>query len=211
MNTQIDLINPIARESIAKQYQQLVYKIANQQKYKTALSYEDVVGFGEEGLATAINNYDPTKGQTFKQYAGYMILYYIQNGSNTEGHTVHFSAYMQKKARDRGESTWIMSSIDNHVDDDDENKRSMTPVADEKKPYDRVLPELYEAIEKHFSQHDVEIFYKSFGLKNYDVYKGSDLAKMYGCSGPNITLIKQKIINYIKKDETLLDELADLL
>ena len=58
---------------------------------------DDVIGFAEEGLVDAMNTYNPNKGQSFKSYAAYRILYFIQNGSNSQGHTVKFSAYMQKK------------------------------------------------------------------------------------------------------------------
>ena len=76
MNT-TELHDERQRDRIVRQYQPLVYKIAKQQQDKTALSIDDVIGFAEEGLVDAMNTYNPNKGQSFKSYAAYRILYFI--------------------------------------------------------------------------------------------------------------------------------------
>lgn len=209
----IDFSDPTVREQLAKQYQPLVHKIVNQQLNKTALSPSDVLGFAEEGLVVAMNTYNPDKGQTFKQYAGYQILYAIQNGSNTQGHTVTFSAYMQKQAKEEGRSTWIMKSIDIHTDENG-NEYCNIPVPSYEMSItdpESVYNELYEVIEKKFSSRDCKIFYQSFGLKHYKQHKGIELAKKYNCSGTNITLIVKKIINYIRTQPALMEELKEIM
>ena len=205
--------DPKTREQIAKQYQPLVYKIAHQQKNNTPLPWQDVLGFAEEGLAKALNDYKDGKGQTFRQYAGYQILYSIQNGINNEGHTVKFSAYMQQKAKENGGSTWIMKSIDMRVDENGEEKCNIKEpsVSPEVNSHLSIMNELYQDLESHFSAKDCDIFYQMYGLKNYDFTKGIDIAKQYKCSAPNVTLICKKIINYIKSNQLLMDELATLL
>lgn len=201
------------RERVVKQYQPLVWKIVRQQLKKTALSQDDVLGFAEEGLVDAMNTYDSTRGQTFHQYAAYRILYFIQNGSNTQGHTVTFSAYMQKKAKERGESTWIMKSIEARVDDQGEEHYNI-PVPSCSmyiSSIDDILQELYSFIEHKFSERDCTIFYKSLGLKQYEVYSGVELAKYYKCSSPNISLIIKKIVKYIRGNSKMMDLLSSML
>lgn len=209
---ELDLKSAKSRNEIAKQYQALVHKIVNQQIHKTALSPADVLGFAEEGLVDAMNTYNPNKGQTFRQYAGYRILYAIQNGSNTQGHTVTFSAYMQKKAKENDQSTWIMRSIDIHVDEDGEEhsnipipscEMNVTTTGD-------VYQDLYDLIESKFSQRDCEIFYQIYGINGREVKKGKDLAAEYGCSGTNITLINQKVLKYIRSQKELAEQLLEV-
>ena len=211
--TEVDYTDPIIREQLAKQYQPLVYKIARQQFSKTALCPDDVIGFAELGLVDALNTYKPGRGQTFKQYLGYRILYFIQNNSNEYGHIVKFSAYMQNKVREAGQSTWIRRSIDIHTDEDGTEHCSI-PVPSYEEPFvnpEHTFEELFTIIEHKFSERDCIIFYSIYGLRGYEKKKGTELAKEYNCSGTNITLIVQKIIKYIKTQEELMEELRECL
>lgn len=212
MNT-TELHDERQRDRIVRQYQPLVHKIAKQQQDKTALSMDDVIGFAEEGLVDAMNTYNPDKGQSFKSYAAYRILYFIQNGSNSQGHTVKFSAYMQKKVKDEGKSTWIMKTIDVRTDEDG-NEHYNIPVPSCEmiltNPED-IYRDLFSMIENKFSKRDCKIFYQSFGLKRYKQHKGIELAKKYGCSSTNITLINKKIIRYIQGQPVIMDRLSEML
>ena len=66
-------------------------------------------------------------------------------------------------------------------------------------------------IENKFSKRDCKIFYQSFGLKRYKQHKGIELAKKYGCSSTNITLINKKIIRYIQGQPVIMDRLSEML
>ena len=211
MEESIDFSNPAVREQIARQYQPLVYKIARQQFGKTALCPDDVIGFAEMGLVDAMNTYRSDKGQTFKQYLGYRILYFIQNNSNEYGHIVKFSAYMQNKAREAGQSTWIRKSIDMYVGDDG-HEYSNIPIPSYEESLvneESVFNNLFSTIERKFNARDCNIFYRVYGLNGFEQTKGTELAKEYNCSGTNITLITKKIIKYIRTQKELLEELKD--
>ena len=209
------------KEELAKKYQPLVYKIALQWIGKLPLTFGDILGYGNMGLAKALNEYNPDKinkdgnkgSQTFQQYAAYSILHSILNGSNQEGHIVKFSAYQQKKRREQGESTHIMKSIDINVGPDGDYRLNIPEIGEEDKyiGLKDVYSRLYDRIESKFSKRDCDIFYKVLGLKDYKIVKGTDLAKQYHIAPCTITIIKNKIVNYIKQDEELCDELYELV
>ena len=212
----------IDTNQLAQQYQPLVYKIVNQWTNKLPLAYEDILGYAEEGLAIAINSYDPKKRnkhtgkvgqQGFKQYAAWCMRHTILNGSNTEGHIVKFSAYQQKKRKEEGSNTFIMKSIDINYDDNGDMHCNIPEMGAED-PYvglTDVYDRLYQKIERKFSKRDCDIFYRTMGLKDRDQEQNKLIAKRYKLAPCTITFINKQIITYIKADQELCDELYELL
>jgi lipopolysaccharide assembly outer membrane protein LptD (OstA) len=74
-----------------------------------------------------------------------------------------------------------------------------------------VFDYLYSRLEDEFSYRDCEIFYKTFGLKEFDVEKGMDIAKQYDISAGLVSQKVSKIIKWIRKDNELCEQLSELL
>ena len=188
----------VTNEQVLK-YEPLVHKIANQLQGSSQLPYDDLVGFGFEGLLNAFKTYRNNEKQTFIQYAGWQIRYAILNANNNEGNIVKYTYYHQKK-----EQKMAVSFIDR----DDTNVQL---------EYDggcdvvMVRQHLYKELEMKFSARDCDIFYRTYGLKDYDYEKSKDIARFYNISSASVTIINQKIIAYIKSNETLMDVLSELL
>lgn len=201
------------REAYAREYTPLVYKIVNQNRDKTPLAYEDVLGFGFEGLTDAMNTYKEDSGQTFLQYAAWRIFYFIMNGTNREGHIVQFSDYQQKKARQEGRPTYIYKSILSNVDEyGDEHWNIPEPrVNPDHVDVGEALNDIRSFVLSHFTKRDSDIFFQTFGLGDSDDVPRVAIAKQYNISSAAITYVNQRIINAIKSDECLREELEDLL
>lgn len=202
------------REEYAKKYTPLVYKIANQNKDKLPLSYDDILGFGFLGLTKAMNTYKDDTGQTFTQYAAYQIYYNILCGANNEGHIVKFSAYQQEKAKKENKSTFIWQRMVSTARDEDgcENYDTIFPPV---KPQSTTLPDTLEHLEKFVKENckekDVDIFFSTFGLAGHKEVTGVELAKKYGVSSAAITYGNRRVINTIRKNQELYEELEELL
>lgn len=201
------------KEEYARQYTPLVYKIVNQNKDKSPLTYEDMLGFGFEGLADAMNTYRENSGQSFLQYAGYRIFYFIMNGTNKEGHIVSFSDYQQKKAREEGRPTFISQRIISKTDENgDEHWNIPEPrVNPDIVSVEQALEDIKVFVASHFSQRDTDIFFQTFGLGVQDDVPRVQIAKQYKISSAAITYVNQRIINAIREDVSLREELEDLL
>ena len=215
-NTNVQLKRPTTqkeREEYANQYTPLVYKIANQNKDKTPLTYDDIVGFGFEGLADAMNTYNPDSGQSFLQYAAYRIYYFIMNGTNREGHIVTFSNYQQKKAKAEGRPTYIHQSILSRTDSDGEEHWNIPePSVDpDRTSVGNALEDIRIFVTSHFSARDADIFFQTFGLGDKEDVPRTQIAKQYKVSSAAITYVNQRIITAIRSDEALCEELEDLL
>ena len=201
------------RAELARKYTPLVYKIALQNKDKTPLDYDDVIGFGFEGLADALNTYDPNKGQTFLQYAGYRIYYFIKNGTYEEGHVVKFSAYNQEQAKKKGLPTFISKSIVSNTDENGDVKWNIPEPSCEQNHTDleKVLYDLQSFVSRKFSTRDAEVFFQTFGLAGRDEIIRTKIAKQYNITSASITYINQRIIKAINKDDVMREKLEALL
>ena len=215
-NTNVQFKRPTTqreREEYANQYTPLVYKIANQNKDKTPLTYDDIIGFGFEGLADAMNTYNPDSGQSFLQYAAYRIYYFIMNGTNREGHIVTFSNYQQKKAKAEGRPTYIHQSIISRTDSDGEEHWNIPePSVDpDRTSVGNALEDIRIFVTCHFSARDADIFFQTFGLGDKEDVPRTQIAKQYKVSSAAITYVNQRIITAIRSDEVLCEEREDLL
>lgn len=182
-----------------KQYEPLVHKIAHQFEASSKFQYEDLIQYGYEGLLYAFKTYKEDKKQTFQQYAGWQIRYAILNANNTEGNIIKHGYYQRKTNKQL-----TINSIDC---DDNYLQLEATNSCDIQKLHKTIE----STIEMKFSNRDCDIFYRTFGLKHYEYEKSKDVAKIYNISNASVTLINQKIINYIKEDDELMDMLRELL
>ena len=201
------------KEEFARLYTPLVYKIALQNKDKSPLEYSDLLGFGFEGLADAMNTYNPSMGQTFMQYAAYRIYYFIKNGSYEEGHIVKFSAYLQDQAKKNGLPTFISQSIESTFDEDGECTLNLPQLKEDPKYMDieQALEKIQNFVKHNFNKKYVDVFFKTFGLAGKDEVSRVKIAKQYKVTSASITYINNRIINAIKANDDLREELETLL
>lgn len=202
------------RERLFVQYKNLMFKIVNQYVGKLPLCFDDIVGAAMEGFTKAMNGYKEGTSQSFQQYAGWCMRNNILTTANEEGHVVKFNAYQQKKAKERGESTFITQSISNIYEETQEDKLEILGTEDSKLDNldeEEVFSNLFSWLEYNFSKRDCEIFYLFFGLNGRPQTKGIDIAKQFNVSAATVTVTNKKIIKKLKENGNLLDELRDLL
>lgn len=206
----LNLKDPKERERLFLQYKNLMFKIVNQYVGKLPLTFDDIVGAAMEGFVKAMNGYKEGTSQSFQQYAGWCMRNNILTSANEEGHVVKFNAYQQKKAKERGESTFISQSISNIYEDTQEDKLEILGVEDpevDNLSYEEVMTDLFKWLEFNFSKRDCEMFYMYFGLNGREETKGIDIAKHFNVSAATVTVTNKKIIKKIKENPTMMEAL----
>lgn len=217
------VMNTTEANAFVAKYEPLVNKLTKQFVDKINVPWDDVKSMAYEGLAIALNSYDPKRSKmTFLQYAGFAIRNNILTGLNNELRTVKLSAYAQKKAVERGDAVFNTVSIDYSNNDNPTNSGYNFSGAPKRSEIDKlstsdkwsdgdVFETLYSKLEDNFSTRDCEIFYMTFGLKNYDETKGKDIADYFGISRSLVSVKVKGIIGFIQKDNDLVEILANLL
>lgn len=210
------------RNELVKQYEKLINKITAQFNQRGLMSWDDIKSMAYEGFVIAINTYDSDKSKmTFTQFAAFAIRNNILTSIDNELRTVKMSAYAQKKANESGETLFnsvSMSALTGSYGD------GTTGKGDERisKEYKYGLYEgarwesgnayeyLYYRLENAFSERDCQMFYMSFGLKDYEDMKGKEVAKQFGVSEGLVSQKVKKVINFIKNDGELREMMANL-
>lgn len=208
---------------IVKQYEALVNKLTKQFVDKMPVAWNDVKSMAYEGLAIAINSYDEERSDmSFAQYAGFAIRNNILTSLNNELRTVKLSAYAQKKCETSGDAVFNTVSLDvftsekqNSTDNiisgvPKHNDWSNLSTSDKWSDGD-IFETLYSKLEEHFPSRDCEIFYMTFGLKEYNETKGKDIAEYFGISRSLVSIKVKSIISFIQKDNDLVEILGNLL
>lgn len=185
-----------------KQYENLVYKIAHSLKNTINLPFEDLVQEGFIAVIEAHDTYKEGTSQSLFQYIGWMIRYRIQVVGAKLGQKVSGYSYYAKKVNGATCSIVDTDTCSNIIKSD----LNLTNTLNMKMSFDY----LFEKIEEKFSLRDCEIFYKAFGLKNYVMEKSCEIAKQYSTTPANITIIKNKIIKFLKSNEDTMSLLKDL-
>ena len=218
-------MNSFEKNKLALQYEQLVNKITKQFVDKIHVSWDDVKSMAYEGLVIAMNTYDTERSKmTFTQFAGFTIRNSILTGLNNELRTVKLSAYAQKKAVERGEAVFNTVSMDglrkeNPQESDCRTSRNMASINDWRNHLNEpakfadgdIFETMYSKLEDNFPTRDCEIFYMTFGLKDYEETKGKDIAKCFNISRSLVSIKLKSVISYIQKDEELVEILSNLL
>lgn len=207
------------KNQIVVKFEPLINKLVKQYHEKVCCSWEDIKSMAYEGLAIALRNYDKERSNmSFTQFAGFAIRNNILTSLDNELRTVKLSAYAQKKTIDAGGESFNTISIDNYLLGNDDNSkgknktREFSELCQEATFSDGdTFETLYSKIEDNFSKRDCEIFYMTFGLKNYDETKGIDIAEYFGISRSLVSIRVKTIIEFIRKDSELCECLANLL
>lgn len=208
----------LEKNALVKQYEPLINKMVRQFSEKVHAPWNDIKSMAYEGLAIALNSYDPKKSSmSFTQFAGFAIRNNILTSLNNELRTVKLSAYAQKKVTEYGESTFNTVSLD-HINCDDDSHSGISSSKyysalsiDAKFDDGDVFETLYQTLEDNFSKRDCDIFYMTFGLKNHELMKGKDIAEYFNVSKGTVSVRVSVIINFIRKNEDLMEILANLL
>lgn len=208
-------ISQTQKNALAKQYEPLVNKITKQFVEKVKVNWDDIKSMAWEGFAIAIETYDDSRSKmNFTQFAGFAIRNNILTSLDNELRTVKLSNYAQKKAIEAGEAIFNSVSIDAPSHSDDELKPReyvMNMYQNEKFSDGDVFEYLYSRIEDQFAERDCEMFYMTFGLKNYDEMKGKEIAKNFGVSEGLVSQKVKKVVTFIRKDRDLCEVLSNLL
>ena len=224
------------KNRLVAQYEPLVSRLVSQFYKNVKCSWQELHSMASEGLALAIEKYDPTKStQTFTQFAGYAIANNIKTCLDEELRVVKLSAYAQKKIKDesymkqraervRDQLEMIKAKTaeakanakafaqEKVVDIDDLKPRElvMGMYCDEDFSNGDVFEYLYSRIEEEFSVRDYTIFYRVFGLKGYDETPNKVIAKELHVSEGLISQRLKKVLDFIRKDTELCEALASL-
>ena len=77
----------------------------------------------------------------------------------------------------------------------------------------RLWQDAYNKLEKQFGKEDMEIFYRCFRVNGYEEEKKKqkEIAAEYGLKPTTLNVRLHKVIDYIKKDKTLLDMFTAIL
>lgn len=213
-----DNMTDIEKNALVQQYEPLINKITKQYSDKVKASWEDIKSMAYEGFAIAINTYDSTRSSmTFAQFAGFAIRNNILTSLNNELRTVKLSAYAQKKAIEKGDAVFNSVSIEANWDSDSDykggpKKKDMLNLRQEEKFSDGdIFETLYSKLEENLPMRDCEIFYRTFGLKDFEEEKGKDIAVYFGISRALVSIKLRSVIQFIQKDEDLVEVLSNLI
>jgi RNA polymerase sigma factor (sigma-70 family) len=209
-------LNEVEKNQLVEQYEPLMNKLVAQFiNDNVKCSWEDLKSYAYEGFALAIQKYDETRSSmNFTQYAAYYIRNNILLSLNNELRTVKLSAYAQKQVEKRGGSSFNMISIDScGIDDETEHYRKiiLSEIVEDKFSNGDVFEYLYTRLEEEFPYRECQMFYQTFGLKDFDVMKNKDIAKFHGVSEGLSCQKVSKIIKWIRKDNELCEQLSMLL
>lgn len=234
----LDLDTDKGRNRVATQYAPLVYKIVSKYVNSCSLDKAELISAGLVGLTNAMNTYrkdykadktlniadedkkefEKVKNLSFKTYAAYCIKYQILSDIAEYSRTVKMSNYYANKLKDSGKSTNTSFSIDTNIDGEEIDIDRIGELG-EMPDYDmsewgkdneKLIKELHNKMKNKFSDRDINIFFRYFGLNNYKKEKGKDIAKDLHISPGLVTVIVTKMIDFLKKDKNMLELLSDL-
>lgn len=211
-------LTEVEKNQLVKQYAKLINKIIHQFYKKGVTSWDNIESAALEGFALAINRYDEERSKmNFAQYAGFMIRNNILTSFDNELRTVKLSAYAQKKVTSWGGTTFNTLSIDTaegwgNDESGTPNKSVLSKISNNGDFSDGDIYEfIYSKLENRFSEKHCVIFYKKFGLKNYEEMSGRDIAKEVGLHEVSVSTIIKKMVNWMKKDTEICEMLQNLV
>lgn len=209
-------LNEIEKNQLVAQYQKLINRLVNQFHKKGYTTWDQLESMALEGFAIAIHTYDSTRSTlSFTQFAAYAIRNNILTSLDNELRVVKLSAYAQKKVTEAGGTTWNTVRLDTNTNSEDSDRPSkdIKLGAYTKAKFDDgdVFEYLYSRVEDEFSNRDCTMFYKSFGLKSFDVTPGKVIAQEFGVSEGCVSQRIKRITTWIRKDSELCEMLSNLM
>ncbi len=210
------------KNQVAEKFTPLVHKIARQMHSNCVDDYNDLISIGYEGLMYAVDRYTEDSTQTFLQYSSYMIRFHILNYLNSgDTKIIKMSSSVEKRERAKGRSINI-TSLDCKVSKTNSKSEGLSlhdaiPGDTDIQIYNSLSEDVEEQwcvvfreLEKVFTDREITIFYKRFGLAGWDTIKGVEIAKEYGITSVIVTCTCNKIIKYMKKNPKMMNILLDI-
>lgn len=210
----IDLDSSAGRNAATKMYMPMIYKIVNQFVGKSKLSKPELISAALEGFTLAMNEWDRSKGVPFKTYSGTRIRQRILNDMDEYSHSLSGTSWYSTSKGYNADAFSLDSMIG--YDGDGEFKQDrLAALGTTDDNYSELSEKdwqrIYDLLEKKFSQRDIVIFYRFFGLNGYQKVKSKELAKEFGWSEGNIrNSVINKMINYLRKDPKAQEILSQL-
>lgn len=205
------MINENEYGSYFKQYEKLIHKIAHQYEGVSNESYDDLYSASCEGFIKALKSYD---GQgNFNQWLAFGCRNSVLNAINNYSRTITVPAYGQKQIESGKSEAISTTSLDINFDGEDIYTDHIIAIGveDSNVQEEDSFARLYKTIEENFDAQSVEILYKKYGLNGRKQTKCADIAAEYGLTGPKVSSTLKKIYTFIANDQTLKDEMIELL
>lgn len=189
------------RTAAYQKYTPLAHKIANQFIGKLPSTPEDILAYAVEGLVIAMNTYNPSKPQSFLQYAAYQMRYNILSMNNREGTLIRIPRYAQQKKYCNGKND---ISVTMSCEDIKETAATTDLYSyNSNEEHNQRMSMFYKEIESKFSKRDSEMFYRFYGLKDYNEEKGIAIAKRFNLSTASVSVIIKRICKYIREHDKI--------
>lgn len=210
-------------KEFVKQFEPLVFKITKQFTSRVKIEWERVLSMAWEGFSLALVKYDPSRSSmSFVQYAGFSIRNNILSSLDNELRTVKLSAYAQARVSEKYGSKGLFNTVSidaparrGDSDSDQESRPVHRNLLDrpvqEKFSDGDTFEYIYQRLEERFRPRDCDMFYKAFGLKDFDEKRGKEIAQEYGVSEGLVSQKVNKIIRYMRQDSDICDMLARML
>lgn len=161
---------------------------------------------------------------TFGQYVGNQIRNQILGGIE-DSHLVRVPKSVQKKDRDENGYNAKNNTISGNQTVGHDNEGNGKTVFDyiensedagkniDNEDLQKLWQAAYAKLEEKFGKEDMEIFYRCFRVNGYEEEKKKqkDIAAEYGLKPTTLNVRLHKVIDYIKKDKTLLDMFTAIL
>lgn len=225
----LDLVSDRGRAAVVKQYTPLMNKLANQYAGKSSLGKPELMSAAMMGLVKAMNDYrknekevlagetadkEETKKMhrlTFQQYAAYRMQQQILHDINWYSRTVRIPGRTQNRHKDDENFGVKTQSIDKLIGGDPDSESiadrmkelAVDPAKFEldtaKTEADAAMKSIYKMIEDRFNMQKAAVFYSTFGLNGYDMERQTDIAKKFGLSTANVSMINKRIAKFLKE------------
>ena len=229
----LDLKSEEGRNELAKKWEKLVHKIAQQWNGKVNMTYDEILSAAWEGFTNAMNSYGKksaykdtndekaVKTYTFGQFAAYMIRFAIAGEVNNTSRLVRvpISAISKEKKEKGSIAKNNTISGDRKVGGDDDGNKTLFDFIGgvdngertiDQQDLDMLWNDVYRILEKEFDQKVIEAWYSFTGLNGRTKIKNKEIAAKIGCQPSLVSYYCNTVNNFIKNDAKILSKLKDI-
>ena len=229
----LDLKSEEGRNALAKKWEKLVHKIAQQWRGKVNMTYDEIVSAAWEGFTNAMNSYGKksaykdtddekaVKTYTFGQFAAYMIRFAIAGEVNNTSRLVRvpISAISKEKKEKGSIAKNNTISGDKKVGGDDDGNKTLFDFVGgtddgertlDQQDLDKLWADVYRILEKEFDKKVIEAWYSFMGLNGREKLKNKEIAAKIGCQPSLVSYYCNTVNNFIKNDTRVLNKMKEI-
>ena len=229
----LDLKSEEGRNALAKKWEKLVHKIAQQWRGKVNMTYDEIVSAAWEGFTNAMNSYGKksaykdtddekaVKTYTFGQFAAYMIRFAIAGEVNNTSRLVRvpISAISKEKKEKGSIAKNNTISGDKKVGGDDDGNKTLFDFVGatdygerthDQQDLDKLWADVYRILEKEFDKKVIEAWYSFMGLNGREKIKNKEIAAKIGCQPSLVSYYCNTVNNFIKNDARVLSKMKEI-